>query len=1166
MMYAGEEKSLKGDMHAVPRVSVLMPLYNGKAFIEESLRSVQAQTFTDWEFIIVNDCGSDDGCADIVRAYAARDPRIRLIQCTERLGIAASLNKGLDTAVGDYVARVDVDDPSAPERLEKQVAFMDAHPELVLCSSWQRSVTPDRSYVQKVAAEREELKAAMLFGCEVSHCGVMLRREAFLENGWRYDPNYYGEDYELWLRVLAAGGAMENIPEPLVSHRWGFGNISLQKGEKLRREVCTLSARAVRAVGVDTSRYPIQLFAGWRNQPTEYARRHQEEFLRQGAALLTELIEKNDAVRLYDPAALRKVVRQRWSWVWQSCGLPAEQPTDDTAVPSVENGPLVSVVLPTFNSAEVISGAIDSVLAQTYTNWELLVINDDGSDDGTAEIVQLYGLLDSRVHLIQAESRLGLAESLNHGIRCAQGKYIARLDADDTSHPTRFAKQVALMESQPDVGICGTWQHHYGPNRDWVHRATADEQLLRCRLIFWCDLCHSTLMLRRSTFMEHELFFDNTHFAEDYELWTRAMFVTRIVNIPEALGEYYEGTSNITAGKMEDLDEESGQLSAAVLNRALGITLSYEDGRLLRGWRNPYKDAPNRREKLEQLKVLLRRVWEANQDKQAFDDTALLKVIAAKWHWAADGMDWKYTGYRVSTIDDALSAQTRPGLWARYGAFRRNNPSAAVRAKKIIKRLLRPLVNLHRKVLRKSFAWIIDELKSSVEHWTWNRYKRTEQCFQKLEQFQGGNANMGLNGYIPYYAGTKIRVLFVFQVASFWMAQEPLYRTLLSDARFDVKLVCYDEPIDHSIKTDTARKYLKAHHYDFYPWESFSLEDFNPHVVFLQTAYDTNRRPLYQSASLRQNGHRVVYVPYGIEIADTVHAHNDYFRQPIVRSLWKLYTFSAAMQQDYRRYLPCRTDVQATGLPRFDALYHRQDFPMRDEVAQRANGRPVVLWKVDFPKLISRPHGENILVTPDIREYIAFAHLIEQTFQDIFFVFMPHPRFKEFNDDPQVQSNCRELLSLLRKNKNVYIDDADDYRPSLLNADAIIVDRSTVMIEAAVTGVPILYVHNAEYNEPMTQAVTPLVESYYQGCTCDDLRHFVEKFLRGEDPCKTQREDAFRLCIPYFDGQCGQRIADDIVHSIYVETPDERERLLRLETELDELHRKVSKLLEEYGV
>lgn len=1163
MMYAGEGKSLKGDMHAVPRVSVLMPLYNGKAFIEESLRSVQAQTFTDWEFIIVNDCGSDDGCADIVRAYAARDPRIRLIQCTERLGIAASLNKGLDAAVGEYVARVDVDDPSAPERLEKQVAFMDAHPELVLCSSWQRSVTPDRSYVQKVAAEREELKAAMLFGCEISHCGVMLRRETFLKNGWRYDPNYYGEDYELWLRVLAAGGAMENIPEPLVSHRWGFGNISLQKGEKLRREVCTLSARAVRAVGVDTSRYPIQLFAGWRNQPTEYARRHREEFLRQGAAFLAELIEKNDAVQLYDPAALRKVVRQRWSWVRQSCGLPAEQPADDTA-PPVENGPLVSVVLPTFNSVEVISSAIDSVLAQTYTNWELLVINDDGSDDGTAEIVQLYGLLDSRIHLIQAESRLGLAESLNHGIRCAQGKYIARLDADDTSHPTRFAKQVALMESQPDVGICGTWQHHYGPNRDWVHRATADEQLLRCRLIFWCDLCHSTLMLRRSTFMEYELFFDNTHFAEDYELWTRAMFVTRIVNIPEVLGEYYEGTSNITAGKMDDLIEESGQLSSAVLNRALGMTLSYEDGRLLRSWRNPFQNAPDRREKLDQLKALLRRVWEANQDKQAFDDTALLQVIAAKWHWAADGMDWKYTDYRVSTIDDALSAQTRPGLWARYGAFRRNNPSAAVRAKKIIKRLLRPLINLHRKVLRKSFAWIIDELKSSVEHWTWNRYKLTERCFQKLEQqitpAPVMSAEPVQSHYTPYTPGEKIRIMFLFQAASFWPSWDSFYAACMADDRFDVTFA-YLKGMGDTTQMKTAETFLQENHIPYVPYSDWLLLEKRPHVLIMQTPYDVyHRTEDVYTRSFQRMGCRVVYVPYGIEIADTADAHKDHFLRAALHC-WRIYTFSEMMVLDYRRYCPNGAAARSVGHPKFDGLCHPERFPLPAHVVQQQAGRPSILWHVHFPKYIPQPNGREYLSTPYMEEYVQFAQYAAQR-PECFFIFQPHPKFLDCTGD--LKANARRVLNTLRSLENVYIAWEDDYRPFLLHADCIITDRSALMVESGAVGVPVLYMSNADYQEPVTRAIQPLIDSYAHGTGARDMIDFVEQFLCGEDPRKTQREDAFRLCIPHFDGQCGRRIADDIADSIYAEIPEYGDRLARMETEMRQMNDRLNDLLREY--
>ena len=1148
----------------MPRVSVLMPLFNGKSFIEESLRSVQAQTFTDWELIIVNDYGSDDGCADIVRAYAAKDPRIKLIQCTERLGIAASLNNGLDAAVGEYVARVDVDDPSVPERLEKQVAFMDAHPELVLCSCKERTITPKGTSIENLPTDPEEVKAAMLFGNEITHGGVMLRRASLIEHNWRYNESYVVEDYELWCRILRDGGRMANIPEPLVTRRCGVGDSAGTKTSRwarLERESWKLSANNFNDLGIDTTRYSQYLFYGWRNRPEKYARQHREEFLRQGAALLAELIEKNNEAQIYDSVTLRKIVRLRWNWVQQCCGLPTTQQSD-VPVQIIADGPLVSVVLPTFNSAQDVSRAIDSVIAQTYINWEILVINDDGSNDGTAEIVKMYGLLDPRIHLIQAEQRLGLAESLNLGIRQAHGKYIARLDADDTSHPTRFAKQVALMESQPDVGICGTWQHHYGPNSDWVHRATADEQLLRCRLIFWCDLCHSTLMLRRSTFIEHELFFDNTRFAEDYELWTRAMFVTRIVNIPEVLGEYYEGTSNITAGKMNDLCEESGQISAVVLYKALGIMLSYEDGRLLRGWSNPFTNIPDRDERLSQLETLLREVWEANQEKHAFDNTALLKVIAAKWHWAADNADWKRLDYRVATIDDAFSVQNRPGLFTRYIAFRQNNTSVVVRVKKIVKRLLRPFTTIHRKMLRKSFAWIIDELKCSVEGWTWERFNRTKTLIHESQE----NIVSRETPYVPYYRGTKIRVLFVFQVASFWMALEPLYHALACDDRFDVKLVCYDEPIDNSIKTHTACRYLNAHHYEFLPWELFSLDDFNPHVVFLQTPFDTNRRQEYQSTSLRQNGRRIVYVPYSIEINDTVSAHNDYYRKPIIKNAWKLYTFSSAMLQDYKRYLPCRTDIQVSGLPRFDALYHREDFPPRDEIIRRSNGRRVVLWKVHSPKITHLHSGETVLVTPDIREYIAFAHLIEHSFSELFFVFMPHPNFKEFNGESQLQSSCHELLSLLRGNNNVYIDDNDDYRPTLVNADAIITDCSSVMIEAATTGVPVLYVHAPECSEPLTQAVTPLVESYYQACTCADMQQFLELFLSGEDSLKAEREAAFHQCIPHFDGKCSHRIVNDIAHSIYAETLEDGKRLLQVETELEELSCKVNKLLEECNV
>ena len=99
------------------------------------------------------------------------------------------------------------------------------------------------------------------------------------------------------------------------------------------------------------------------------------------------------------------------------------------------SNPKVSIVLPTFNSSKTVCNAIDSMIAQTFTDWELIVINDHGSNDGTVEIIKDYIKKDSRIRLIQTNRRLGLADSLNLGIQLSKGKYIARMDSDDYSLP-----------------------------------------------------------------------------------------------------------------------------------------------------------------------------------------------------------------------------------------------------------------------------------------------------------------------------------------------------------------------------------------------------------------------------------------------------------------------------------------------------------------------------------------------------------------------------------------------------------------------------------------------------------------------------------------------------------------------------------------------------------
>jgi len=942
------------------------------------------------------------------------------------------------------------------------------------------------------------------------------------------------------------GAILVNIPEVLVTHRWGFENISIAKGEKLQEEVRMLSARLLSFLDVKTENYSPYLFSGWRARPEEFAKQNITLFLQQGYRLIHEILEKNRRVQYCNETILRKVLFERWNWIRESCGLKFNTYEYDE-FDAIETIPTVSVVLPTFNSVKFLSKAIDSVLDQTYTDWELLVVNDFGSDDGTAELVQMYAFNDKRIRLIQADTRLGLSESLNLGMREARGKYIARLDADDTALPERFAKQVAFMEAHPNVGICGTWQHHYGKEHEWVHEADPDPDRLKCRLLFWCDLCHSTLMLRRDVFIQNNLFYSPAAQAEDFELWARAMKYTDIVNIPEVLGTYNESTG-ITGTKMQELISESGEIAANTIREILGIQLDAGESRLLNSWCSPISKGGNRDRELSRLKAILTEIWEKNKEVAFFEPKLLLQTLAAKWFWAKDNIDWKNTDYRsVHTIEDAFSDAYRPSLIVRYQSFKLHNPKFSTRMKKIVKRLLRPAARLGRRVVLALSKDALLEISKHIENWTWERYKlinkdiqswtwdryqHIDSSFQRVEnQIAAMSSSFGGDScMIPYYCGSKIRVVFLFQVASFWPAQEAVYQKLNQDPRFDVVLVCYDEPIDKSIKTTTAREYLTTNCYEFVPWESFEIKDFNPHIVFLQTPYDGNRRNIYKSTALKRAGYRVVYIPYGIEIADTEHARFDHFKRPIINNAWKIYTFSETMRADYLRYCSVRPNVQALGLPRFDALYHREQFKLNQTITQRANGRKIILWKVHFPKVISTLQG-NILVTPDIKEYLAFAKEIEE-YGDFFFIFMPHPRFEEFNDDQIVRAQTRQLVAILRNKSNVYIDSEDDYRPSLMNADAIIVDRSAVMVEAAAVNVPILYMDNAEYHEPMTKAIEPLINSYYHGTTYRDIAAFIQQFRQNEDPKKAERERGFNECVPYFDGKCSERIKEDIIASL----------------------------------
>lgn len=202
----------------MPLVSVVMAVYNGEAFLSEALQSLIGQTLSDLEVIIVDD-GSTDRSAEIISAIG--DRRIRVLTNPRNLGFTASLNRGIDAARGSYIARLDADDICAPDRLHRQVAYLDIHQNVAILGTAARVVGEGvaREAIWRLPLSSLAVRFAALIRSPFLHPTVMLRRAAFQSRELAFDASFApAEDYELWARALrSVEGA--NLPEPLVTYR-----------------------------------------------------------------------------------------------------------------------------------------------------------------------------------------------------------------------------------------------------------------------------------------------------------------------------------------------------------------------------------------------------------------------------------------------------------------------------------------------------------------------------------------------------------------------------------------------------------------------------------------------------------------------------------------------------------------------------------------------------------------------------------------------------------------------------------------------------------------------------------------------------------------------------------------------------------------------------------
>lgn len=294
----------------------------------------------------------------------------------------------------------------------------------------------------------------------------------------------------------------------------------------------------------------------------------------------------------------------------------------------INDKPKVSFLLPTYNSEKYLIQCMNSIFNQTFQDFEVLIV-DDASTDATRQILESYQ--DERIRIIDGPNK-GLAAALNVGIKEAKGEYIARIDADDIALPNRLEKQVNYLDNHKDISIVGSWQEHFGKYNS-IHKAADDWQKLKIALIFRCDLCHSTLMLRKSDIIKYSLFYPEHSLQEDYELWCQAINHIKIANIPEILGMYRISGESITDAKLKELVKYEANIVVRNLREHFNIVLNKEDINLVMLRNNVYNSLSEEKQKQfeKKLKSLYEQIEQKNKEINFVSPEILRQELEYNW-------------------------------------------------------------------------------------------------------------------------------------------------------------------------------------------------------------------------------------------------------------------------------------------------------------------------------------------------------------------------------------------------------------------------------------------------------------------------------------------------------------------------------------------------------
>lgn len=293
-------------MKTKPKISVVMPVYNAAPYLRQSIESILGQSYQDFEFLIIDD-GSQDHSLQIIQQYS--DQRLKVYSNEQNLGIIPTLNKGFELAQGTYIARMDADDISDVDRFQKQIEFMENHPEIDLCGTWATQFDEESSQTLELPLPDADIKAFLLWGNSIIHASVLIKKHFLNTYQLNFDPQYlHAEDYDLWVRCLSIG-KFANLPETLYHIRKHSNSISKKNQGLQMKNTQLIYQRQLAQLGIQST--PQELALHWACHHG-FSHPFTAIHLKKLSKWLLKLLAQNRLKAIYPETAFTHLLKQIW--------------------------------------------------------------------------------------------------------------------------------------------------------------------------------------------------------------------------------------------------------------------------------------------------------------------------------------------------------------------------------------------------------------------------------------------------------------------------------------------------------------------------------------------------------------------------------------------------------------------------------------------------------------------------------------------------------------------------------------------------------------------------------------------------------------------------------------------------------------------------------------